>query len=96
MWCLDTDDPFLRMAMTKHRTTRASRKRSSGSWDTQKWLIGKKLASVVKRKLIADAAEGDKPVTKQTKAQRRSSGRKPARKSAAGRRINQPTVRRRK
>jgi hypothetical protein len=29
-------------------------KRSSGSWDTQKWLIGKKLAHVVKEKLIAD------------------------------------------
>jgi len=31
-----------------------SGKRSSGSWDTQKWLIGKKLAHVVKEKLIAD------------------------------------------
>ena len=29
-------------------------KHSSGSWDTQKWLIGKKLAHVVKEKLIAD------------------------------------------
>ena len=36
-------------------------KHSSESWDTQKWLIGKKLAHVVKEKLIADFRKGEPP-----------------------------------
>jgi len=36
-------------------TSRAEHgRRRTGSWETQKWLIGKKLAHVVKEKLIAD------------------------------------------
>lgn len=33
---------------------RVSGKRSSGSWDTQKWLISKKMAHVENGKLVAD------------------------------------------
>jgi hypothetical protein len=36
---------------------RVAGKRSSGSWDTQKWLINKKLAHIEGDKLIADTQE---------------------------------------
>jgi hypothetical protein len=45
--------------------------RSGGSWDTQKWLIGKKLAHVVKEKLIADFRNEDsRALGKKAKKQR--------------------------
>ena len=48
-------------------TERAGR-RGSGSWDSQKWLIGKKLAHVVKEKLIADSRKvADSPNKEQSK-----------------------------
>jgi hypothetical protein len=64
-----------------------SGKRSSGSWDTQKWLIGKKLAHVVKEKLMADyrrsgESAGEVPV-------QASKGRK-TRSKTAGRSRNKP------
>ncbi|MCU0788039.1 MAG: hypothetical protein MUC91_07595 [Verrucomicrobia bacterium] len=39
---------------------RVAGRRSSGSWDTQKWLISKKLAHVRNGRLVADSAEADK------------------------------------
>lgn len=39
---------------------RVSGKRSSGSWDTQKWLIGKRLAHVVKGRLVANSQAAEK------------------------------------
>jgi hypothetical protein len=33
---------------------------STGSWDTQKWLIGKKLAQVVKQRLVATSNEAER------------------------------------
>ncbi len=39
---------------------RVAGQRPSGSWDTQKWLIGKKLAHVVKNHLVADDRKAKK------------------------------------
>jgi len=43
----------------ERRGVQRAGRHTSGSWDTQKWLIGKKLAHVVKEKLIADFRKGD-------------------------------------
>lgn len=51
-----------------------SGRRSSGSWDTQKWLIGKKLAHVVKEKLIADFRKESSPASEQKTKRRRRRG----------------------
>jgi hypothetical protein len=39
---------------------RVAGQRSSGTWDTQKWLIGKRLASVVKQRLVAKSSAARK------------------------------------
>jgi hypothetical protein len=47
------------VSRTRRRGAERPGKRGSESWDTQKWLIGKKLAHVVKEKLIADFRKED-------------------------------------